>query len=166
MDDQNKPTFTPPSRAPAAFTPNVGPSQREPDTMIPMINRDARLYSFAITKPRDADKPAEEQQLRDPQGRPELTPRETEEIKLHPGLNYHPLTKVQAAGVVRDGRPALELFRGRVEIADPCSLAPFDADKVIEMTHSKSALERWLAVERRPEIKAKISERIPLAKAA
>lgn len=148
-----------PSQAPAP-----APSSRDDGALVPFVNRDARLYSIAITNPIDPQ--AEDGGQRyDASGRPELTNRRVETIKLHPGLNYIPLAQVKKAQIVRDGRSALEIYQGRCEIADPHALPIYEAIKLIGMTHSKSALQHWQSTEQRPEVKAAIAGRLPLAKA-
>lgn len=155
-------TFSAPEPQPAP------PTSRDPNALVPIVNRDARLYSIAMTLPVPGSDPTDPTggQRKDASGRQELTPRETLTLKIHPGLNCVPLADVQRAQIVRNGRSALEMYRGRIEIADPRSLPQFDCDKLIASTHSKSALQWWHENETRDDVKAMIAKRIPLAKAA
>lgn len=101
--------------------------------MVPLINREARLYQLTYTE--------RHQQREDSAGFPIAGDVETHVVKLLPGLNWIPWGQVRHTGF--DPRT----FRGRIVVQDPLKMEDYAAEELAEATTSGRSLRAWRARE-------------------
>lgn len=147
-----KPTF---ASAPPPKPEQVAPRDN-PDTMVPLVNHEARLHGIVVmlaAVPPDGCKLDEHGSVIDRYGKIIPTAREQAVHKVHPGLNFVPLAAAQR--IYGDNS-----YSGRLEVAEPWASPVSYATNIANITMSKSALEKWLAQEQRPDVRRAIEKRL------
>lgn len=115
--------------------------------LVPIVNRENRMRQLYHVSDRDP-------LAVDASGVPVIRMRDTVITKLPPGLTYVHKDVLDAAGFDP------KMFRGKLVVLDPANMPDDDAIALAHRSGNREALNGWLAVEMRDDVRAAIIDRL------
>ena len=124
--------------------------EQDPNELIPIVNREARLHQLAYHLP--------DKQEVDGNGRQIVNVLTTEVIKLAPGLTF-----VRYGDVVKTGfldPETQDLYQGKLAVVDPLTMQKYEVESLAKITASRQALRQWREMDTRDFARAAIDARL------